>query len=108
MKSLKSLPKNFKTKFLKALRSGEYPQGQDRLTDGVKYCCLGVACEVAGVKKIPKNYQFIPSAIADPKKQFKKVPQILKGDQSVPRELAHLNDDGKSFKEIADYIEANL
>jgi hypothetical protein len=30
-----------------ALRSGLYEQGRGRLSDGTKYCCLGVACEVA-------------------------------------------------------------
>lgn len=33
-------------KWIPALRSGEYTQTQNRLTDGVGFCCLGVACDV--------------------------------------------------------------
>ena len=37
--------------FVEALLSGEYEQGRGRLKlitpEGVKHCCLGVACEVA-------------------------------------------------------------
>lgn len=31
----------------RALKSGQYAQVQEVLTDGSGYCCLGVACEVA-------------------------------------------------------------
>lgn len=31
----------------KALESGEYRQGSQSLLDGNKYCCLGVACDLA-------------------------------------------------------------
>ena len=40
-------------KWVDALRSGAYEQGQGALAtpngDSVKYCCLGVACEISGV-----------------------------------------------------------
>lgn len=35
------------TKFVKALFSGEYEQGTGTLNLGGKFCCLGVACDVA-------------------------------------------------------------
>ena len=46
-------PENFK-KWLDALRSGEYKQGQKQLRvddgDGTfSHCCLGVACDVSGI-----------------------------------------------------------
>lgn len=46
-----------KTKWLKALRSGNYKQGKSNLcsvnpaTGELSYCCLGVLCEVAGIQK---------------------------------------------------------
>lgn len=48
------LPKKFKEKWLKALRSGEYKQSTGFLTEQYEgesnYCCLGVACKVAHMK----------------------------------------------------------
>jgi hypothetical protein len=42
--------KEFRQKWLEALRSGEYKQGRYALrqksTDGDKFCCLGVACDL--------------------------------------------------------------
>lgn len=40
-------------KWVKALRSGKYKQGQDALQSEKGYCCLGVACEIF----IPKSKQ---------------------------------------------------
>ncbi len=37
---------NLKAQWLKALRSGEYRQGEFRLRDGGQYCCLGVLCDI--------------------------------------------------------------
>ena len=34
------------SKWLEALRSGEYIQGRDRLRLGDRFCCLGVACDL--------------------------------------------------------------
>jgi|SRR5688500_13133770 len=36
-----------------ALRSGVYEQGKESLRKGGKYCCLGVACEVAVAAGVP-------------------------------------------------------
>lgn|SRR5574343_435463 len=41
--------------WLKALRSGKYKQGEGYLkketSDGPEHCCLGVACELSGLKQ---------------------------------------------------------
>lgn len=43
----KLIPTELKKAWLKALRSGRYPQGRKRLhTNNNTYCCLGVACEI--------------------------------------------------------------
>ena len=49
------LPKEFKEKWLSALRSGEYTQAREALWVGNGYCCLGVACKVA--KQIEDSYR---------------------------------------------------
>lgn len=38
----------FKAKWLDALRSGKYQQGQGTLNRDGKMCCLGVLCDIAG------------------------------------------------------------
>lgn len=45
------LPKAFADKWLTALRSGEYKQGQSALHSSKDntYCCLGVACHLLGI-----------------------------------------------------------
>lgn len=40
-----------------ALESGEYEQGQNRLQQNGKFCCLGVACEVAIANGVEINVQ---------------------------------------------------
>jgi hypothetical protein len=51
------MPKEFLEKWLKALRSGEYKQGEDLLYNPKEqsYCCLGVAC-VIDTPDIDKDY----------------------------------------------------
>lgn len=101
-----------KTKWLEALRSGKYKQGQKTLQQGDRFCCLGVLCDVMGVEKAKfgdddnPGYAFegsatalIPSGPADRA-------GLVEGTQWA---LVDLNDNkGKSFAEIADWIEANL
>lgn len=52
-----ALNKNAK-KWVKALRSRKYKQTTRKLSQGGKFCCLGVACELAveaGVISAPRN-----------------------------------------------------
>ncbi len=108
------LPVAFKKKWLKALRSGKYKQGEGQLeridADGnAKYCCLGVACKML----YPKER--IKGGIIE-LDQYEKVPNILKGTGSenhLVLDLATMNDGGEetdpeSFGEIANWIEKNL
>jgi hypothetical protein len=108
------LPKAFKKKWLKALRSGDYQQGEAYLKnkswdEATEYCCLGVACEVAGAKINMKKYpNFIESGCGI--RGIKKVPKVLIGgeDNKVTDRLASMNDSGRGFKAIANWIEKNL
>ena len=96
------LPPKFKKKWVAALRSGKYKQGQNALmTEEGTYCCLGVACRVAG-SPIELDQMF-PA-------EDSRVPKILRSeDTELNNTLAKRNDSGLwSFNRIADWIEKNL
>ena len=86
--------------FVDVLRSGEYKQCKNALTNfseenkNTKYCCLGVACKLDG-----KSQEFIFNHRIGIESV---VPEYLK---YVAYELVALNDEGKSFAEIADIYE---
>jgi hypothetical protein len=40
------MDQKLKTKWIAALRSGDYKQGKMQLFDGERHCCLGVLCIV--------------------------------------------------------------
>lgn len=101
------LPKRFKAKWVKALRSGEYKQGKNGLynSDG-SYCCLGVACKIVG----NSNEELGLIGYIEPEliKDYKKVPSILEREEELASKLAKMNDTGKSFNQIAAYIDRYL
>lgn len=115
MKTYPKLPKAFKNKWIKALRSGEYKQGENQLHNQFDntYCCLGVACRIMHPRK-ELNSGVISSALSNLKGV--KVPEILKGEfdstyddyNPLVEKLVNMNDGGKSFKVIANWIEKNL
>lgn len=108
-----------------ALRSGVYKQGTGTLHPGDAYCPLGVACEISKLGewenewRYSKNYRIegslygnsylLPLEVveyygwSDPGAKLT-VPQR---DGQFPN-LAHLNDNGSTFSQIADVIEAGL
>jgi len=92
------MDKDIKEKWVKALRSGEYTQGNMYLrTECGQHCCLGVLLEVQGCKDIPTH-------------ATEELPAGYEAGLStdICLTLANKNDRGVSFAEIADYIEANL
>jgi hypothetical protein len=113
----KKLPEIFKEKWLIALRSGLFNQAKYALYGEIfskkiiedrekqfGHCCLGVACIVAGIpEKNIKELQ-LPSDVSYQSKNYKKLPKFLLDDDTVST-LATMNDAGKSFKQIANYIE---
>jgi hypothetical protein len=94
-----------KAKWIEALRSGEYVQATglfENCPDANGYdpkaphgfCCLGVLCKTAGEPVLlaeGSNWKFVRDQIGNPTDT-----------------LVSLNDGGKSFSEIAEWIEANL
>lgn len=99
---------------ISALRGGEYKQGENALrpTEDT-YCCLGVACDISGVSEWGLLfdgeewvYDMASSLLPDSVKDcygFKlNDGGFLDNDMGS---LSSMNDDGKSFAEIADQIQ---
>ena len=110
-----------KKRWVKALRSGDYEQGRGALhsADG-KFCCLGVLCDIeiegdweldSGAHSYDLPYGKEYASFELPR-AFRKEKKISIGNQDT---LMDLNDgdgfkgtEGKSFEEIADWIEEKL
>lgn len=109
MESQEKLPAEFKAKWVEALRSGNYKQGKELLfkKSNNTYCCLGVACVVAGAKIDDGNIRLLIREYP-PIEGVGKVPAVLKGGTQEAMTLANMNDNGLTFLEIADYIEQKL
>lgn len=99
----------FKEKWLKALRSGEYAQCRERLMFDGGYCCLGVAAIVAGYELDTKNDRILrPGEVAARVSDSPSYSALDDFGVKERAELIHMNDSGKSFAEIADFIEKRL
>lgn len=119
-----------KQKWVDALRSGEYQQATGKLKSQEGFCCLGVLCDLyakehedAGWEyrgpdrpSDPTDYwyfddqsEFLPESVAQ-WAGFQDQTVYVKVVDDVYREVdvAELNDDGDSFKRIADLIEESL
>lgn len=110
-----------KTKWLAALRSGKYAQGQGKLYNGSAFCCLGVLCDVMSQDSW-EELSFDETSEPDTYlHEFGDSNEVL---DSIFREeigissdaqdkLTKMNDGGKdeparTFAQIADWIEENL
>lgn len=96
-----------KAKWIAALRSGDYMQGTGELKsqDG-RFCCLGVLEDIEpSVRKDGPHRGVLHSMTWERlggTNRFVCPPTVL--CQTV---LSEMNDQGRSFAEIADFIEAN-
>ena len=113
----------FKTAWIKALRSGEYTQGTRTMLDSQnRFCCLGVACRISNPELSILGNTMPPANLVA---QWFGVPEdkIDLGwanvDQAHARNftvrvngqswtLPELNDGGCDFLRIADIIEEQL
>lgn len=107
MKTKEKLSIEFKKQWITALKSGKYKQGKGSLYQPYKntFCCLGVAGQICD---IPLNDLMCNSFLYS--FSSNKIPELLKGSipTSIPVKLSSFNDNGKSFKWIASYIERYL
>lgn len=109
-----------KTRWVAALRSGEYAQTKQALRDENGFCCLGVLCDVVkddlGIEwtdTINKNDScmlfddaggFLPSSVM----RYADLPDCNPTVESYGDNLSRLNDFGYTFEEIANAIEVDL
>jgi hypothetical protein len=114
--SMYKLPANIKTKWLTALRSGKYEQTDGCLVhkffdDEPSYCCLGVLGKVCGVSDDSMlGLGFLDEITVENKLPKFAVQPIRDEDdkQTIVEKLADMNDNGRSFKQIAAYIDRYL
>lgn len=100
-----------KAKWIEALRSGKYKQGQNRLRSiDNHFCCLGVLCDVMGAAHEP--------GATHPRVHTWRTAGLLSDAANIPEPvsfaghrhlcLIDLNDAGADFNFIADVIEEQL
>ena len=90
-------------KWIEALRSGKYKQGKGFLKKGDCHCCLGVLCEVAGIKPEPDPdregvYKYDGQPFSLPPKLSMQFALLNQAN------LINLNDAGVPFYVIADKL----
>lgn len=100
-----------KREWVKALRSGEYEQAQRAMCvwNGKKFafCCLGVLADISvdGEWELSKGVRYEirgSCSTSMPKHTLRNAVGLSEEDADV---LANMNDDGKSFNQIAAHIE---
>ena len=107
-------------KWVAALRSGKFKQGRSYLQMGDNYCCLGVACVIAKESGVYINMERgldksgascwgndiyeLPSQVRDWLNLSTDIGTFRLNTKRSS--LVDLNDDGKTFLEIADIIES--
>jgi hypothetical protein len=103
------------TKWVKALRSGEYKQGKGQLCEthpqeGNQHCCLGVLADLAVKAGVLSEFRYSFyldettqkwCGLADSAGSFKS-----ESEEEKVTSLSWLNDRGKTFEQIADIIES--
>lgn len=111
-----------KARWVAALRSGKYEQGQGRLRDvlpdgQVKFCCLGVLCEISDLGDWRENgdydagrdssHVWPPAPVAN-WAGLDAVNPVVRISERDTIGLSRLNDRAVPFTEIADLIEGQL
>lgn len=124
-----------KALWLAALRSGDYKQGKHVLRAGDKFCCLGVLCDLAFKAGRVETRQLddvvnedgepvttgyvdtngmirsgvLPQSVVDWAGLNDSNPAVVVDPESgYKSRLSSLNDAGRPFTKIADYIEGSL
>lgn len=98
-------------KWIDALRSGKYQQGQGCLSNGNKFCCLGVACDISGLGQwVHSSFGYRMYDTADYGGSSMALPSDVKDAlgvfSDVELDLIDMNDKhGKSFDDIAQFLE---
>lgn len=101
-----------KNKWIKALRSGNYQQTTEILSNGGCYCCLGVLSVIMEDERFKYGYWTIEEDGRVLNEEYE-IPKIVKENIDLPDDvqttLIDMNDNQcNDFNEIADWIEKNL
>jgi len=114
------MKQELKTKWIEALRSGDYAQNTSLLRNrNNEYCCLGVLCDVMKLpweRESSGNFAIRTKEYVNPNIRWFRTAALsspMLADIGMDVEdhdtLTQMNDtDGKNFNEIADWIEENL
>lgn len=102
-RQVKSMNKDKKEMWIKALRSGEYSQAYENYVDMrrgvISFCALGVLADLSDVEVNPMTCDFIKE---DLEKLLSDIPE------DIINNVIRMNDSRQcSFKDIADWIEEN-
>lgn len=103
------MDKDWKDKWVIALRSGDYKQGKYKLRNADdSFCCLGVLCDIVDPTKWivdePAPYSYSHDGYAN------HLPTSVRDFVGIDESLTYimgLNDNGGTFEDIAAYIERN-
>ena len=101
-----------KTKWVVALRSGDYKQTKGKLKDANGYCCLGVLCDISRKETgFGIEHNEAREILGETIRKWSGL-TFCSGDRvtidDIKTSLADHNDDGATFLQIADAIEAQL
>ena len=106
------MKEEIKDRWVEALRSGKYQQGQGTLKYGESFCCLGVLCDLHA-KETGVDWEYDPRRNAQKYLGNTGVPPVKVHSWAGIRHkanevLTNLNDArGYTFEQIADWIEEN-
>ena len=98
---------DIKKRWVEALRSGKYAQGKNWLRNKDNFCCLGVLCDLKDAGAWEDGDFHFNGYDADVMPPHEILAEASLTETQAEA-LARLNDNGRPFPEIADYIEANL
>lgn len=99
---------NLKAKWIEALRGNKYKQIAGTLREGDQFCCLGVLCDVMGARWSSLGDAYVDGDDLQSFLLSDRLRQRIGLSDAAQSVLYGMNDSGRPFPEIADYIEANL
>jgi hypothetical protein len=104
------MKRGLKAKWMRNLLSGEYKQATGNLKKGNKHCCLGVLADIQGAKW-EHSVGFSTKCILKGR-DVARSGVLTRGasglSEATQQTLAHMNDSGYTFKQIANWIKKNV
>ena len=104
------------TEWTRRLESGDYLQGRGKLQEQDRYCCLGVLCEIAVEQGVIRQPMMVGGVVTYDNYNTAHLPYSVAYWSGITPEgrlsrkvdgwedLTQLNDNGYTFKQIAEVI----